>query len=76
MAEPQGDTYYGVRQMLVKETLQNWEKVIKGEQDYVMINPAYLKDYVEEVQSLGEKKAVQSSGEKKVEKKWWKFWER
>ena len=38
-----------VRQHVVKETLEDWQKVLVGLQDYVSINDAFLNDYDLEV---------------------------
>ena len=62
IAEPTSNTHTKVRQNVARETLQAWDKVLAGEQEYVNINWHYLKDYKAEVRNLGGKKA------------WWKFW--
>jgi len=38
-----------VRQHVAKETLEDWQKVLIGLQDYVSINDAFLNDYDLEV---------------------------
>ena len=42
-------TDQAVRLFVVQETLGEWEKVLRGEQDYVMINDYFLSDYNGEV---------------------------
>jgi hypothetical protein len=49
-----------VRRNVARETLQEWEKVRAGEQDYVGINWYYLKDYKARARKIG--------------KSWWQFW--
>lgn len=61
IAEPTNNTHTKVRQNTARETLQAWEKVLSGEQEYVNINWHYLKDYKAEAQKLGKTA-------------WWKFW--
>ena len=57
------------RRNVAKTTLQEWEKVRAGEQDYVRINWYFLKDYKESVRKLN------SPGTgKTVDKSWWQFW--
>ena len=61
IAEPTSNTHTRVRQNVARETLQAWDKVLAGEQEYVNINWHYLKDYKAEVKKSGGKP-------------WWKFW--
>ena len=61
IAEPTSNTHTKVRQNTARETLQQWEKVLTGEQEYVNINWHYLKDYKAEAKKLGKTA-------------WWKFW--
>lgn len=61
IAEPTSNTHTKVRQNTARETLQQWEKVLSGEQEYVNINWHYLKDYKAEAKKLGKTA-------------WWKFW--
>ncbi|RJP52103.1 MAG: hypothetical protein C4557_06850 [Anaerolineaceae bacterium] len=49
------------RVFVAKQTLEEWEKVRRGEQEYVRINWHFLKDYKDEAKKL-------TGGEK------WKFW--
>lgn len=55
------------RQFVAKSTLQEWEKVRAGEQEYVGINWYYLKDYKESVRKIRGKS-------KNTGKSWWRFW--
>ncbi|HEY9525516.1 MAG TPA: hypothetical protein VIR02_00460 [Anaerolineales bacterium] len=57
------------RRNVAKTTLQEWEKVRAGEQEYVRINWYFLKDYKENVRKLNS-----SSTRKTVDKSWWQFW--
>ena len=61
IAEPVKDAHSRTRVFVAKQTLENWEKVRRGELDYVGINWHFLKDYKEEVSQTGEGK-------------WWQFW--
>lgn len=42
-------TDYAVRQGVARDTLREWQRVLSGKQDYVMINYAWLGDYDEEI---------------------------
>jgi hypothetical protein len=55
------------RRNVAKSTLQEWEKVRTGEQDYVRINWHFLKDYKESARKLGK-------NFKSDDKSWWQFW--
>ena len=57
------------RRNVAKTTLQEWEKVRGGEQEYVRINWYFLKDYKESVRKLPSLGAG-----KTVDKSWWQFW--
>ncbi len=50
-----------VRRHVANETLQEWEKVARREQEYVNINWYYLKDYQKEAENM-------------ANKNWWKIW--
>ena len=66
-----------VRRNVAKGTIQEWEKVRAGEQEYVNINWYFLKDYKAGVRSItrGVSKTVDStSGNKTEDKAWWQFW--
>ncbi|MFN8458770.1 MAG: hypothetical protein U0401_29650 [Anaerolineae bacterium] len=54
-----------VRRNLAGELLQSWDKVGRGEQEFVTVNPYYLSDYRQETARL-----VNSTG------RWWNFWQR
>ena len=60
IAEKPTDSMGPVRRNVARTTLQEWEKVRAGQQDYVGINWYYLKEY---------KVSVRKSG-----KSWWQFW--
>jgi len=57
------------RRNVAKGTLQEWEKVRAGEQDYVRINWYFLKDYKESVRTL-----KSPSVNTVISKPWWQFW--
>ena len=61
MAEQATDTKSRVRQSTARGTLNQWEKVLAGEQEYVGINWHYLKDYKANVRKV-------------FGKRWWEFW--
>jgi len=65
------------RKNVAKETMQNWEKVRAGEQEFVNINWHFLKDYKEGVRSItgGSIKKTGSVPQEKAEgKAWWQIW--
>jgi hypothetical protein len=47
-------TDHAVRLFVAKETLAEWEKVLKGDQDFVSINSAFLEDYWNQISALVE----------------------
>lgn len=55
------DTKSKTRIFTAYQTLEAWEKVIRREQDYILINGYYLKDYKEKAR-------------KEFRQDWWKFW--
>lgn len=61
MAEKPTGTNSQVRQNTARGTMNQWEKVVAGEQEYVGINWYYLKDYKAEVRKV-------------FGKNWWEFW--
>lgn len=66
-----------VRRNVAKGTIQEWEKVRAGEQEYVNINWYFLKDYKAGVRSIargGPKKFSDTGGSKTEDKAWWQFW--
>ena len=63
LGEPAGDSKTRVRQNVARGTLQEWDKVLPGEQEYIGINWHYLEDYKAEV-----RKFVNGNNA------WWKFW--
>ena len=57
------------RRNVAKTTLQEWEKVRAGQQEYVGINWYFLKDYKESVRKFN------GAGTGKAgDKSWWQFW--
>ena len=46
IAEPVHDAHTRTRQYVARETLNQWNKVKRGEQDVVLINWSFLKDYL------------------------------
>jgi hypothetical protein len=67
------------RRSVARSTLQEWEKVRLGEQDFVRINWYFLKDYREGVRQIGSKGTAPSSVNTKDQpdnngKAWWQFW--
>jgi hypothetical protein len=72
VAEQGTGTMASTRQFVAKNTLQEWEKVRAGEQEYVNINWHYLKDYRANVRKLrGNPGSNDSDTEGKA---WWQFW--
>lgn len=66
-----------VRRNVAKGTIQEWEKVRAGGQEYVNINWHFLKDYKAGVRSITGrtlKKTDSASNRKTEEKAWWQFW--
>jgi len=66
------------RRNVAKETIQQWEKVHAGEQEYVNINWHFLKDYKAEVRTItgGTEPAPhtnQTVGDTRKSKSWWPF---
>jgi hypothetical protein len=65
LGEPESDRMHGVRIHVARQTLEAWEKVQNGEQDYVGINDYYLKDYAQNAKKLAQ-----------GDKNWWPFWKK
>ena len=66
-----------VRRNVARETIQQWEKVRTGEQEYVNINWHFLKDYKAEVRTITggrTQKTGNNNQTKNNEKAWWQFW--
>jgi hypothetical protein len=61
VSEQGTDTKSKTRIFTARQTLEAWEKVLRKEQDYILINRYYLKDYKE-------------IAKKEFRKDWWKFW--
>ncbi len=70
-AEQVTDSNSTARRNVAQSTLNQWEKVLAGEQEYVNINWHFLKDYKAEVKKLAPRSAVTSDNAKKS---WWQFW--
>jgi len=65
------------RKFVAKQTLEQWEKVRAGEQEYVNINWHFLKDYKADVRTItgGRVKKAESNSQVENEgKAWWQFW--
>lgn len=65
------------RKFVAKQTLEEWEKVRAGEQEYVNINWNFLKDYKASVRTITGRslKTTNSTSQSKSESKaWWQFW--
>jgi ribosomal protein L16 Arg81 hydroxylase len=65
------------RRLVAKQTVEQWEKVRLGEQEYVNINWYFLKDYKAEVRTISGGKAgnTVSAAQTKTEgRAWWQFW--
>jgi len=66
-----------VRRNVAKGTIQEWEKVRAGEQEYVNINWYFLKDYKAEVRTISGGRAgnTASAAQTITEgRAWWQFW--
>ncbi len=70
-AEQVTDSNSAARRNVAQATLNQWEKVLTGEQEYVNINWHFLKDYKAEVKKLAPRSVVTSDSAKKS---WWQFW--
>jgi hypothetical protein len=78
MDENTKDPNERTRKFVAKQTLEEWEKVRAGEQDYVNINWNFLKDYKAEVRTItgGTKMNINtgpSAGDAKKSRSWWPF---
>lgn len=65
------------RRNVAKSTLQEWEQVRAGQQEYVRINWHFLKDYKAQVRTTTGSKVqtYDSASPKKTESKsWWQIW--
>ena len=84
VAENSKDTNAGTRKYVAKETIEEWNKVLAGEVDYVNINGHFLKDYKAHVRSINQntkigtpmprqpsKTTASTTAENKA---WWQFW--
>jgi len=55
------------RRSVARSTIEEWEKVRTGEQDYVNINWYFLEDYKKTVRRFGRASKVDGRA-------WWQFW--
>ena len=79
LAEKDSDRNATTRRFVAKNTLDEWEKVRAGEQDFVRINWYFLKDYREGVRKIGGKTLAHSSTKTEASRRsdskaWWQFW--
>ena len=75
ISEKETGTNAKTRKHVAKNTLQEWEKVRAGEQDYVGINWYFLKDYKASVRTFSEPGIKTRENKLKEESKsWWQFW--
>ncbi len=84
IAENSTDANAGTRKYVAKETIEEWNKVLAGDLDYVNINGHFLKDYKAHVRSINENTQIgapmpvqssKSAGTATNENKaWWQFW--
>lgn len=58
---------------MARFVLAGWDKVLKGEQDFVRINKYFLKEYVANAEQTFPKDEV--TAQKETKKSSWKFWE-
>jgi len=58
---------------MARFVLAGWDKVLKGEQDFVRINKYFLKEYVAKAEQTFPKDEVAT--QKEAKKSSWKFWE-
>ncbi len=73
IAEKPTDSNSVTRRNVARSTLNQWEKVLAGEQEYVNINWHFLKDYKAEVRKLTPK-SVGADTAQHSNKIWWQFW--
>ncbi len=62
LLEPETNTHTKTRAFTARNTLSEWDKVLRREQDYVGINWHYLKEY-------------KAKAKKEFKANWWKFWQ-
>lgn len=73
-AETSTERNADTRRMMADGSLQGWEKVLTGEQEFVSINAGFLKDYSDEV-NKGPRWIPTSIPEAvSADKPWWQFW--
>ena len=77
--EPAGTA--NTRLGMAKFVLEGWEKLLKGEQEYVSINKYFLKDYVAKAEEtfpqdmVALRKEIEMKAKETKKKSSWKFWE-
>src|SRR5215510_2943349 len=71
LSEKAANTEATVRQSTARGTLNQWEKVIAGEKEYVNINWHYLKDYKAEVRKIFPKNTSPEHRANTSQKSWW-----
>ena len=85
VAENATDRDAGTRKYVAKQTIDEWNKLLAGEADYVNINGHFLKDYKKHVRSFNENSQIgeffrSTSGQaasgktNSKNKAWWQFW--
>ena len=72
-AETSNEMNADTRRMMAASSLQEWEKVLAGEKDFVSINPGFLKDYSEEVNKGPRWIPTSTPEEVGADKPWWQF---
>jgi hypothetical protein len=82
-AENSTDRDAGTRKYVAKETIDEWNKLLAGETDYVNINGHFLKDYKNHVRSFHENSQIgehvrstsgKAASSNSKDKAWWQFW--
>jgi hypothetical protein len=73
-AETSTEMNADTRRGMADFALQQWEKVSACEQDFVYINPHFLKDYSEEVNKGPRWIPASTPEEVGADKPWWQFW--
>ena len=85
IADKSTDRDAGTRRFVAKQTIDEWNKLLAGETDYVNINGHFLKDYKNHIRSFNENSQIgerfrttsgqAASGKANSKNKaWWQFW--
>jgi hypothetical protein len=85
IGDPSTDRDAGTRKYVAKETIEEWNKLLAGQTDYVNINGHFLKAYKNHVRSFSERSQIgeafqPTSGQAasnqaaSKDKAWWQFW--